>query len=47
MHDDLTTAIDELMPAMRSELEDLVRVDSVSAPDFDPARVRDSAELVG
>ena len=44
MHDDLTTAVDELMPAIRDELDALVRIDSVSAPDFDPARVRHSAE---
>lgn len=44
MHDDLTTAVGELMPAMRDELEALVRIDSVSAPDFDPQRVRDSAD---
>ena len=44
MHDDLTTAVDELMPAIRDELDTLVRIDSVSAPDFDPARVRHSAE---
>ena len=44
MHDDLTAAVDELMPAVREELEALVRIDSVSAPDFDPARVRESAK---
>jgi len=32
------------MPAGRRELEDLVRIPSVSAPDFDPAYVRTSAE---
>ena len=44
MHEQLTDAIDELMPAMRDELEALVRIDSVSADGFDPSRVRQSAE---
>lgn len=44
MHDDLTSAIDEMMPAVRTELEELIRIDSVSAAGFDPARVRHSAE---
>jgi len=47
MYDDLTTAVDELMPAMRDELETLVRIDSVSASNFDPQRVRDSATEAG
>ena len=45
MHDDLTSAIDELFPALRSDLEELVRVDSISAPGFDPGRVRQAAEV--
>ncbi|MXZ69703.1 MAG: M20/M25/M40 family metallo-hydrolase, partial [Acidimicrobiia bacterium] len=45
MHDDLTSAIDELFPALKSELEELVRVDSISAPGFDPGRVRYGAEV--
>ena len=45
MHNDLTSAIDELFPALKSELEELVRVDSISAPGFDPGRVRYGAEV--
>ena len=44
MHDDLTAAVNELMPSIRDELESLVRIDSVSAADFDPAKVRQSGE---
>ncbi|WP_372735849.1 dipeptidase [Nocardioides sp.] len=36
MSDDIRAAVRELMPALRSDLEDLVRIESVSA---DPARV--------
>src|SRR5690606_9985303 len=45
MHEDLISAIDELFPSIRSGLERLVTIPSVSAPDFDPAPVRASAEL--
>ena len=45
MHDDLTSAIDELFPALRRDLEELVRVDSISASGFDPGRVRQAAEV--
>ena len=43
--DDLVTAVDELRPVMQADLEELVRIDSVSAAGFDPARVRRSAEV--
>jgi acetylornithine deacetylase/succinyl-diaminopimelate desuccinylase-like protein len=43
MSSELHAAIDELMPAMRAELEELVRIPSVSAAGYDPARVVESA----
>jgi acetylornithine deacetylase/succinyl-diaminopimelate desuccinylase-like protein len=43
MHDDLAAAIDSHLPAMRTALEDLIRIPSVSAPGYDPAEVRRSA----
>ena len=46
MHDDLASAIDQIFPSVRAGLERLVRIPSVSAPDFDPAPVRTSAEAV-
>jgi acetylornithine deacetylase/succinyl-diaminopimelate desuccinylase-like protein len=44
MHDDLATAIDALLPALREDLEALIRIPSISAPSYDPAPVRRSAE---
>jgi acetylornithine deacetylase/succinyl-diaminopimelate desuccinylase-like protein len=41
---DLGAAIAELMPKTRSDLDGLIRIPSVSAPGFDPAEVRRSAE---
>ncbi|MDQ3782403.1 MAG: dipeptidase [Actinomycetota bacterium] len=46
MNQDLTAAVDSLLPAIRGELEAMVRIPSVSAPAFDPAEVRRSAEHV-
>lgn len=44
MHADLRDAIDDLLPSLRGDLEALVRIPSVSAPDFDAGEVRRSAE---
>ena len=46
MHDDLATAVDTDFARARKELEELVNIPSVSAPDFDSAQVRRSAEAV-
>ncbi len=46
MHEDLVSAVDELFPALRADLESLVRIPSVSAPGFDAAEVRRSAHAV-
>jgi cysteinylglycine-S-conjugate dipeptidase len=42
---DIRAAIDEALPGVRANLERLVRIPSVSAPSFDPAHVRRSAEV--
>lgn len=44
MHDDLRAAVDALFPELQYQLENLVRIPSVSAPGFDAANVRASAE---
>ncbi|MDH3500063.1 MAG: dipeptidase [Acidimicrobiia bacterium] len=44
MSHDLHHAIDALLPAMRAELEELVRIPSVSAAGYDAEQVRRSAE---
>ncbi|MGE0133923.1 MAG: M20/M25/M40 family metallo-hydrolase [Dehalococcoidia bacterium] len=44
MHEDLQSTIDQVFPRIRAGLERLVAIPSVSAPDFDPAPVRASAE---
>jgi len=46
MYSDLTTAVHDGFPRARTELEDLVRIPSVSAPGFDPEQVRRSAEKI-
>ena len=40
MFEDLASAVHNLQPVMRADLEELVRIDSVSAAGFDPASVR-------
>ena len=46
MHDDLRAAVAADMPRLQDLLGDLVRLQSVSAPGYDPANVRDAAEMV-
>jgi acetylornithine deacetylase/succinyl-diaminopimelate desuccinylase-like protein len=41
---DIRAGVDEVLPGVRANLERLVRIPSVSAPGFDPAEVRRSAE---
>jgi acetylornithine deacetylase/succinyl-diaminopimelate desuccinylase-like protein len=43
---DLQTSIEELFPDARVDLERLIRIPSVSAPEYDPAWVRESAETI-
>lgn len=45
-HQDLHEAVGELFPAAVADLEALIRIPSVSAAGFDPARVRESAEAI-
>lgn len=46
MHDDLRQRVATAFPKLKDTLTDLVRIPSVSAPSFDPAPVRRSAEQV-
>lgn len=46
MHEDLAAFVDADFARTRGDLEDLVRIPSVSAADFDAAQVRRSAEAV-
>ncbi len=41
---DLRKAVGEVLPGVRTDLERLIRIPSVSAPGFDPARVRECAQ---
>ena len=45
-HQDLHLAVAELFPSAKTELERLIRIPSVSAPGYDPASVRESAETI-
>jgi acetylornithine deacetylase/succinyl-diaminopimelate desuccinylase-like protein len=46
MHDDLRAAVAADMPRLKGLLADLVRMESVSAPGYDPARVRAAGETL-
>jgi acetylornithine deacetylase/succinyl-diaminopimelate desuccinylase-like protein len=45
-HHDLHLAIEELFPSAMIDLERLIGIPSVSAPGYDPAHVRESAETI-
>lgn len=47
MYNDLRTAVHDGFDRTRAELEELVRIPSVSAPGFDPQQVRRSAQRIG
>ncbi len=44
MHADLAAAVDTIFPAIRAELDALIRIPSVSAAGYDPTQVRRSAD---
>lgn len=46
MHEDLRTAIHDDFPRALAELEDLIRIPSVSAPGYPATEVRNSAEAI-
>lgn len=46
MHDDLRAAVAADMPRLKSLLSNLVRMESVSAPGYDPAKVREAGEKI-
>jgi len=46
MHDDLRAAVAADMPRLKELLFDLIRMESVSAPGFDPAGVRSAGERI-
>lgn len=46
MHDDLRSAVAADMPRLKDLLFDLIRMESVSAPGHDPAKVKESAEEI-
>lgn len=45
MHEDLRSNVEKLLPELLEDLDDLIRVPSVSAPGYDPAEVQNSAEM--
>ena len=45
MHDDLLLAVNDLFPSLRTRLEELIRIPSVSAAGYDAGEVRRSAEI--
>lgn len=44
MYQELAESVDALLPRLLSDLEDLVRIPSVSAPGYDPEQVRRAAQ---